>query len=167
MTQTTQQIIIPENLVFPEKDRGVELDCSHLATDGVVFIGADGQSMWIEKEPFTGRITDYDFTAAIVLWDQAASILADQDTQPQEPYYPQFTALEMLDLFTEAEQLAVVQATMSSPAVKLWYDRLIAATFVTYEDPRTDGGLQALVTAGLITAERKAEIVAAMQPIAL
>lgn len=83
---------------------------------------------------------------------------------PKEPIYPQFTALEMLDLFTEAEQLAVVGATMVEPAVKLWYDRLIAATFVTYEDPRTEGGLQALVDAELLTPQRKAEIVAAMQP---
>ena len=86
------------------------------------------------------------------------------EPEPIPPVYPQFTALEMLDLFTESEQLAVVEATMSAPAVKLWYDRLIAATFVTYEDPRTEGGLQALVDAGLITADRKGEIVAAMQP---
>lgn len=86
------------------------------------------------------------------------------EPQPAPPVYPQFTALQMLDLFTDAEQLAVVEATMSSPAVKLWYDRLIAATFVTYEDPRTEGGLQALVDAGLLTPERKAVIVAAMQP---
>lgn len=83
---------------------------------------------------------------------------------PAPVVYPQFTALEMLDLFTEAEQLAVVSATMVEPAVKLWYDRLIAATFVTYEDPRTEGGLQALVDAELLTPQRKAEIVAAMQP---
>lgn len=80
------------------------------------------------------------------------------------PAYPQFSALQMLDLFTEPEQLAVVNATMTNAAVKLWYDRMIAATFVTYEDPRTEGGLQALVDAGLLAAERKEEIVAAMQP---
>lgn len=164
MTQAIRQIIIADNLVFPEKDRGVEIDCSALAVDGVVFIGDDGQTMWVEKEPFTGRITEYDFTAAIALWDQAAAMLSDGDTQPQEPSYPQFTALEMLDLFTEAEQLAVVQATMTNAAVKLWYDRLIAATFVTYEDPRTEGGIAALVDAGLLTPERKSVIVAAMQP---
>lgn len=84
--------------------------------------------------------------------------------EPSQLVYPQFTALEMLDLFTEAEQLAVVAATMTEPAVKLWYDRLIAATYVTYEDPRTEEGLQALVEAELITPERKAEIVSAMQP---
>lgn len=80
------------------------------------------------------------------------------------PPYPQLSALEMLGLFTEAEQLAVVEATMGNAAVKLWYDRMIAATFVTYEDPRTEGGLQALVDAQLLTPERKAAIVAAMQP---
>lgn len=83
---------------------------------------------------------------------------------PPEPSYPQFTALEVLDLFTEDEQLAVVEATMSNPAVKLWYDRLIAASYVTYEDPRTEAGLQALVDVGLLTSQRKAEIVDAMQP---
>lgn len=84
--------------------------------------------------------------------------------EPTPPGYPQFTALQMLDLFTEAEQLAVVQATMANAAVKLWYDRLLAADYVTYEDPRVDAGLQALVDADLLTPERKAEIVAAMQP---
>lgn len=82
---------------------------------------------------------------------------------PPKPY-PQFTPLQLLDLFTEPEQLAVVGATMSVPAVKLWYDRLIAATFVTHEDPRTESGLQALVDAELLTPQRKSEIVAAMQP---
>lgn len=86
------------------------------------------------------------------------------DTEPLPPQYPRLTALEMLDQFTEAEQLAVVAATMTEPAIKLWYDRLIAATYVTYEDPRTEAGLQALVDAELITSQRKAEIVAAMQP---
>lgn len=86
------------------------------------------------------------------------------EPEPLPPQYPRLTALEMLDQFTEAEQLAVVAATMTAPAIKLWYDRLIAATYVTYEDPRTESGLQALVDAELITPQRKAEIVAAMQP---
>lgn len=83
---------------------------------------------------------------------------------PTETGYPRFTPLEMLDLFTEAEQLAIVGATMSVPEVKLWYDRMLAATFISYEDPRTKDGLQALVDAGLIGPDRKDAIVAAMQP---
>jgi len=163
MSQAIRQIIIPDNLVFPEKYLGVELDCSHLAVDGVVFIGDDGDTMWVEKEPFTGRITDYDFTEAEALWAQADDVLNNPEPEP-EPSYPRFTALEMLDLFTEAEQLAVVQATLTNAAVRLWYDRLIAATFVTYQDPRTEGGLQALVDSGLLTQVRKDEIVQQMLP---
>lgn len=94
-------------------------------------------------------------------WRQAWTV---EPLPPEPVVYPQFTALEVLDLFTEPEQLAIVGATMSVPAVKLWYDRLIAATYVTYEDPRTEGGLAALVDAELLTPQRKAEIVAAMQP---
>lgn len=90
--------------------------------------------------------------------------LPPPDPEPLPPQYPRLTALEMLDQFTEAEQLGVVAATMTEPAIKLWYDRLIAATYVTYDDPRTEAGLQALVDAELITPERKADIVAAMQP---
>lgn len=83
---------------------------------------------------------------------------------PKTPKVRRFTSLEALDLFTKGEQLAIVEATLTEPAVKLWYDRLLAASFVSYEDPRTEGGLEALVTAGLLTPERKDEIVAAMQP---
>ena len=89
-------------------------------------------------------------------------IIKIDPTKLPEPVYPQRTSLEFLDLFTEAEQLAVATAAMQSPQVKLWYDRTLAAMFVTLADPRTEAGLTALVGAGLLTAERKAAIVAAM-----
>lgn len=68
------------------------------------------------------------------------------------------TSLQFMDRFTEAEQLAIVSATMAVPQVKLWYDRMIAATEIVYKDTRTLGGLQALVAAGLITQARIDEI---------
>ena len=68
------------------------------------------------------------------------------------------TPLEFIDRFTEAEQLAIVTATMTNPVVKLWYDKLLAAQSVVFADPRLSAGLDGLVDAGLITAERKAEI---------
>lgn len=115
-----------------------------------------------EGERYTEEVLTIDNDRKVVVSTRGKE--PDPDYVPPEPEYPQFTALEMLDLFTEAEQLAVVEATMTIPAVKLWYDRLIAATFVTYADPRTEGGLQALVDAGLLDPGRKADIVAAMQP---
>jgi len=74
----------------------------------------------------------------------------------------QLTSLEYLDLFTEAEQLAVATVAMQSPTVKLWYDRMLAAQFITNDDPRTEAGLAALVAVGLLTGERKDKILAAM-----
>lgn len=85
-------------------------------------------------------------------------------TAPEpDPQYKRFTPLEVLDLFTEPEQLAIVTVTQSSPQVKLWYDRLIAATYVTYEDPRTAAGIQQLEDAGLISPERADTINQALQ----
>lgn len=83
---------------------------------------------------------------------------------PLPPAPPkQFTSLEFLDLFTEAEQLAVATAAMQSAQVKLWYDRALAAMFVTLADPRTAAGLDALVAKGLLTATKRDEIIGAMQ----
>lgn len=73
-----------------------------------------------------------------------------------------FTPLEFLDLFSHAEQVAVVEAGMASAEIKLWYDRMLAASFITRSDPRVPAGLNALVGAGLMTAERAAEILDAM-----
>ena len=70
----------------------------------------------------------------------------------------QLTPLQFLDLFTESEQLAIVQAAMQSASVKLWYDRVLASQSITLTDPRIEAGVTALVTAELLTAERKAEI---------
>ncbi len=93
-------------------------------------------------------------------------VFAESPPDPvKPPKYPRFTALQMLDFFSTEEQLAVVTATLANPAVKLWYDRLLAADYVTYEDPRTEQGLQALVGFGLLDQERKDSIVEAMQPI--
>ena len=84
----------------------------------------------------------------------------EPEPNPLQP--KRLTSLEFLDLFTESEQLAIATAAMQSAQVKLWYDRMLAAMFITLADPRTEAGLTALVTAGLLTAERKTEIVAAM-----
>lgn len=80
------------------------------------------------------------------------------------PEFPRFYGNAKLDLFTQAEQLAVVTATMTDPLVKLMYDRLLGAAYLTYEDPEAEQGFAMLVDKGLLTPERKAEIVAAMQP---
>ena len=103
--------------------------------------------------------TDY---AQYLQWLAAGNTPVPADPLPPAPP-KQFTSLEFLDLFTESEQLAVATAAMQSAQVKLWYDRTLAAMFITLADPRTEAGLTALVGAGLLTAERRDTILKAMQ----
>lgn len=109
--------------------------------------------------PFDSANTDYQ---AYLAWLAEGNTPEPAD-QPPPAQPKQLTSLEFLDLFTEAEQLAVATAAMQSPQAKLWYDRTLAAMFITLADPRTEAGLAALVDAGMLTAERKAEIVEAMR----
>lgn len=83
---------------------------------------------------------------------------------PLPPAYPRFFGNAKLDLFSPEEQIAVVTATMTDPIVKLVYDRLIGAAYLSYEDPETEHGLALIESRGLIVPARKAEIVQAMQP---
>ena len=83
---------------------------------------------------------------------------------PPAPIFPRFVGNEKLDLFTPPEQLAVVTATMTDPVIKLTYDRLINAAYLSYEDPEVELGLTMLQSRGLITPDRKAEIVMLMHP---
>lgn len=84
-------------------------------------------------------------------------ILIDAPPPPPE-YQTQFDSLGFMDLFTDDEELAIVGATMQNVQIKRWYDKMLAANFVSLEDDRTIAGLDALVSAGLITPSRKAEI---------
>ena len=104
-----------------------------------------------------------DLITADMLPMTTAEVATHTAPRPLPPPTPkQFTSLEFLDLFTDAEQLAVVSAAMASAQVKLWYDRMLAAMFVSLADVRTGEGLQALVSAGLLTQARREAIVAEM-----
>ena len=84
------------------------------------------------------------------------------EPEPAAPVALNLSSLAFLDLFTEQEQIAVASAAMTNVHAKLWYDRTLAAEFITLDDPRTEAGLDALVAMGLITEPRKTEIAAGM-----
>jgi len=79
------------------------------------------------------------------------------DPVPTQPV-PKCTPLQFIEKFTDAEQLAIVTAAMSSPALRLWYDKLMASQEVVFSDPRMSSGMEALVTFGLISEARSEEI---------
>lgn len=83
---------------------------------------------------------------------------APQQGEPVVPFVPRWTPLQFIERFTDAEQLAIVTAAQSTPALRLWYDKAMAADEIVSDDPRTIAGVQALVDAGLISAQRKTEI---------
>lgn len=62
-------------------------------------------------------------------------------------------SLDFLDRFPEATQLAVVAAAQNNPAIRLWYDRLLANGSVDLDNPRLIAGLHAMRDAGLVTQE--------------
>ena len=122
--------------------------------------------VWATQIIFKGEIMAYAVKKDGQGWRAVNGVMDCNDeedfSETQPPEKPilrtQFTSLEFLDRFTEDEQLTVVEATMQSAAVKLWYDRLLAAMFIDLTDPRTELGIDALIAGGLIAADRKAEL---------
>lgn len=60
--------------------------------------------------------------------------------------------------FMPAEMTAIATAAMSSPAVFLFMLSMASAQVVDLHDPRTEAGLAALVSAGLLSDARRTEI---------
>ena len=103
----------------------------------------------------------------LIEFNMTTGVLAERDLTPEEiaqftppppPPAPRWTSLQFIERFTDSEQLAIVTAAASVPALRLWYDKAMAADEIVADDPRTIAGVQALVTAGLITEQRKTEI---------
>jgi hypothetical protein len=91
-------------------------------------------------------------------WDGQAFHAPAQPTPPPSPAPTIIPALDFIDRFTPAEQLAIETAAQSSPALQLWLTKAIAAETVDLRGPEAAAGLDALVTGGLLDAKRKAEI---------
>lgn len=124
------------------------------SNDNIFFLSdADVLAGWVARLPAG---------AQLITEAEADALRSAEAPVSNEAEVRRFSSLEFLDLFAEIEQLAIVEASMQSAPIKLWYDRTLAASFVTIADSRVSAGLGALVTAGLLSEPRKAEIIAAM-----
>ncbi|MBA2780184.1 hypothetical protein [Billgrantia kenyensis] len=52
--------------------------------DDVVYAGVKDGVMWVEKEPFTGKITNYDFSEAQRLFAEAEALHVEATREPTE-----------------------------------------------------------------------------------
>lgn len=69
-----------------------------------------------------------------------------------------FTSLEFRDLFTINEQLSIREAQLVDMEVGLVYDMMLSVQNIDISDQRTVQGMDLLVSKGLITNERRDEI---------
>lgn len=77
---------------------------------------------------------------------------------PPVPKKTSFTNLEWQDLFTLEERIAIRQAAMTDMEVGLVYDMMLSAQSIDISDQRTIQGMDLLVAKGLLTNQRRNEI---------
>lgn len=75
--------------------------------------------------------------------------------------YKHFSALDFLRLFDQ-ERREIKTAALADIDIGIWYDDAVAAQYITYSDPRTAAGIEALLQAGLLTPARYEQVVAEM-----
>jgi hypothetical protein len=66
-----RQIDVKNNVVFIDKDKHVVMDCSFLLSDGVIFVAEKNGEIWVEREPYNGRETNYDFSKVYSFYAEA------------------------------------------------------------------------------------------------
>lgn len=68
---------------------------------------------------------------------------------------------EFMELFTEQEALAIVSATQTNAAIKVWYDKAMGGATFSLDNAQVAVGFSALVAAGLLSQARADEIMGA------
>lgn len=91
-------------------------------------------------------------------------VFAPPAAEPEEPnklplsYGTRITPLAFIDRWTPEEEVAIRTAAKTSVEVESLIARVQLATFIDLADPRTVAGINALVAANLLTAERATAI---------
>ncbi|MGI4796791.1 MAG: hypothetical protein ACRYG8_22615 [Janthinobacterium lividum] len=77
---------------------------------------------------------------------------------------PKLTSLQFMNLLTVSEQTAIATAAQSNANVLVWLLKISGATYVDLGDAATIAGVDAMATAGLLSAARAAAILANEAP---
>lgn len=89
--------------------------------------------------------------------DELAALPKIED-MPKPPQV--LTPLQFLERLTVDERVAIRAAAKQNPLLDDWLDMLRATSIVDLADPRTVGGVRAIVSAGLLTTQRGDELLA-------
>lgn len=137
---------------------------SYATAGGVSRADKSGDPAWIEinEDQYAQALAG--MAAGKLVSIEGGFALVDPP-KPEEPPTPEpepqpvtvMSTLTYFERFTDAEYTAVRQGPI---ALQRGLDSLIAAQFVDVTDPRVDEYLSALVTAGIIDAARKTELLA-------
>lgn len=89
-----------------------------------------------------------------------AGEISDLASIKQIKFIKPISSLDFMERFTQAERSAIRRASRQNDALEDWLDLLRAAQTVDITDPRTIAGVQAMVSAGLLTQSRADEVLA-------
>lgn len=76
----------------------------------------------------------------------------------------QLTPLQFMALLEPSEETAIATAALSNAAILLWLVKTSGASYISLTDPQTVAGVNAMVTAGLLTQARATAILAGQAP---
>ncbi len=109
-----------------------------------------------------GQIVVGDYSGALYLTDGVTKAFGWTAYVPPAPTYGLIiTPLAMLNRFLPAEEAAIRTAQASSVQIQGLMDRIHLASFIDLTDPNTQGAINALSAAGLLTAARASAILTA------
>lgn len=103
-----RQIDVENNLVFFKKDLGVTVDCSALAVQNIKFVCEYKDKIWVEREPFHGRETDFDFSVAYAMFADAESKHMQEQGQLEEIYDSSRDFVTLVQLVRAASELNIL-----------------------------------------------------------
>lgn len=156
MNYFTHDHLIKAVLVMhPELTHGVDF----MAVMGVNPDGSPASDAWIEgwRAPGVPQPSVEELKAAVAGMDlNSLPMFPSERAAQQAARNP--SPIEFLERFTADEQLAITTASMQSPQVRLWYDKMLGARFIDIADPRVIAGVDSLIAAGLIAPSRKAAL---------
>ncbi|MCC6718147.1 MAG: hypothetical protein IT555_09690 [Acetobacteraceae bacterium] len=136
--------------------------------DGIVLVDGEARAVALAL-PSGVRAMHWDGEVGFA---ETASGLSPRDLDDLKPWLDAWTAaanpaslrmiapLEFLLRFTAAERTAIRAAAAASPELADWIDQARFAREIELDAAMTIAGLDALIAAGLLTAERRAAVLA-------